>query len=77
MLTLIKAFIQSNQFCSPRAGNPGNVLLTSRNRQEYFYQCCQIETCFHICLTLPEKIETIDYNRESTVHAILLLTGFL
>ena len=26
---------------------------------------------------LPEKIETKDYNRESTVHTILLLTGFL
>ena len=27
------------QFCTPRAGNPGNVLLTSRNPLKYFYQC--------------------------------------
>ena len=28
----------SKQFCSPREGNPGNMLLTSRNRLKYFYQ---------------------------------------
>ena len=32
------------QFCSPRAGNPENVLLTSRNRQKYFYQCDKTAT---------------------------------
>ena len=37
-LLLFKAFIYSKQFCSPRVGNPGNVLLTSRNLQKYFYQ---------------------------------------
>ena len=26
-------------FNLPRAGNPGNVLLTSRNPPKYFYQC--------------------------------------
>ena len=30
---------RSKQFCSTRAGNLGNVLLTSRNCQKYFYQC--------------------------------------
>ena len=30
---------RSKQFCSTRAGNLGNVLLTSRNCQTYFYQC--------------------------------------
>ena len=29
----------SQQFCSTRVGNSGNVLLTSRNRPKYFYQC--------------------------------------
>ena len=27
------------QFYSPRAGNVGNVLLTTRNPQNHFYQC--------------------------------------
>ena len=27
------------QFCFPRAGIQGNVLLTSKNRPKYFYQC--------------------------------------
>ena len=27
-----------NQLCAPRKGNPGNVLLTSRNRLKHFYQ---------------------------------------
>ena len=27
------------QFCTPIAGNPGYVLLTSRIRLKYFYQC--------------------------------------
>ena len=27
------------QFCTLREGNPGNVLLTSRIRLKYFYQC--------------------------------------
>ena len=30
---------KSNAVCTPRAGNPGNVLLTSRNPTKYFYQC--------------------------------------
>ena len=38
-LLLVKIFLQSKQFCSPREGNPGNMLLTSWNRQNYFYQC--------------------------------------
>ena len=29
---------QDLQFCTPRAWNPGNVLLTSRNPQNYFFQ---------------------------------------
>ena len=29
---------KSNAVCTPRAGNPGNVLLTSRNPIRYFYQ---------------------------------------
>ena len=33
------AFNQRKQFFTPRAWNPGNVLLTSRNSQNYFYQC--------------------------------------
>jgi hypothetical protein len=32
-------FDSRKQFCSPRAGNPGNVLLTSWNPPQYFYQC--------------------------------------
>ena len=31
--------LKRKQFCTPREGNPGNVLLTSRNRLKYFYQC--------------------------------------
>ena len=27
------------QFCTPRAENPGNVLLTSRNPPKYFNHC--------------------------------------
>ena len=48
LLTLSTLLYVSKQFCSPRAGNPGNVLLTkgdplktnafSSNRQKYFYQ---------------------------------------
>ena len=34
----IKAFTQSKQCFSPREGNPGNVLLTSRKRLQNFYQ---------------------------------------
>ena len=32
-----------NTFSTPRAGNPGNVLLTTRNPPKFFYQCthCQ------------------------------------
>ena len=30
---------QCARLSTPRAGNPGNVLLTSRNPQKYFYQC--------------------------------------
>ena len=33
------AFNQRKQFFTPRAWNPGNVLLTSRNSQNYFSQC--------------------------------------
>ena len=32
------------QFCTPRAWNPGNVLLTCRNSQNYFYQCRVLRT---------------------------------
>ena len=28
--------------CTPREGNPGNVLLTMRNPPKYFYQCAYI-----------------------------------
>ena len=35
----LKAFYQKKQICTPTAGNPGNVLLTSRNPPKYFYQC--------------------------------------
>ena len=36
-LLTVKAFIQIKQFCSPRAGNSGKLLLTSRNGQKYFF----------------------------------------
>ena len=32
------------KFCTPREGNPGNVLLTRRNPPKYFYQC-GLENC--------------------------------
>ena len=35
----VKAFYQKKKICTPRAGNPRNVLLNSRNCQEYFHQC--------------------------------------
>ena len=35
----IKSFLLKKQICTPRAENPGNVLLTSRNHLKYFYQC--------------------------------------
>ena len=35
----LKAINQRKQFSTPRKSNPGNVLLTSRNPQNYFYQC--------------------------------------
>jgi hypothetical protein len=38
-LLWIKAFTQSKQCFSPREGNPGNVLLISGKRLQYFYQC--------------------------------------
>ena len=38
-LLWVKAFIQSKQYFSPREGNPGNVLLTSRKCLQNFYQC--------------------------------------
>jgi hypothetical protein len=30
--------LKSKQFCSPREGNTGNILLTIRIRLKYFYQ---------------------------------------
>ena len=35
----ILKIVSFKQFCIPRAGNPENVLLTSRIRLKYFYQC--------------------------------------
>ena len=32
------------KFCTPREGNPGNVLLIRRNPPKYFYQC-ELENC--------------------------------
>ena len=34
---------KNKQFCNPRAGNPGYVLLTSRIHLKYFYQCKLME----------------------------------
>ena len=38
----MSSFFSSQQFCYPRAQNPGNVLLTSRNPPKYFHQCSNI-----------------------------------
>ena len=32
--------LKRKQFCTPREGNPGIILLTSRICPNYFYQCC-------------------------------------
>ena len=34
-----KAITQRKQFSTPRKSNPGTVLLTGRNPQNYFYPC--------------------------------------
>ena len=38
------------QFCTPRAGNPENVLLISRNCQKYFHQWSMAKTPIGISL---------------------------
>ena len=43
------AFNQRKQFCTPRAGNPGNVLLTSKNPPMYFYQCSPVNSAKLSC----------------------------
>ena len=45
--------LNRNKFCTPREGNPGNVLLTSRNRIEYLYQCRGIQQC----MGRPEDVD--------------------
>ena len=41
MLPLIKSYYlkEAMQCSTPRKSNPGNILLTSKNPQNYFYQC--------------------------------------
>ena len=39
MLKTSNLTLKRKQFFTPREGNPGNVLLTSRVCLEYFYQC--------------------------------------
>ena len=39
MLKTSNLTLKRKQFCTPREGNPGNVLLTSRICLKYFYQC--------------------------------------
>ena len=45
MLITSNLTLKRKQFCIPREGNPGNVLLTSRNSLKYFYQCLYWESC--------------------------------
>ena len=39
MLKTSNLTLKRKQLFTPREGNPGNVLLTSRIRLQYFYQC--------------------------------------
>ena len=48
-------------------GNPGNVLLTSRNLSKYFYQCSDVvislgfspRSCLRISLTLEKRLKIL------------------
>ena len=47
MLKTSNSTLKKKQFCTPRAGNLGYVLLTSRIRLKYFYQCVFLQTLLH------------------------------
>ena len=67
----MKAFTYGKQFFFPRGGNPGNVLLISRNRQKYFYHQIyrSIDTMTRI--STSRSIEQMGF----ITHAISPLVG--
>ena len=60
----VKLLSSFKQFCTPRAGKPGNVLLTSRIRLKYFYQWTCTEKSIYVvsivlCRKLPQQVRNL------------------
>ena len=59
---------QRKQLCSPRAENPGNILLTSRNPLKYFHQ-------YNVNVPHPEELFT-RFNQQCLLKYEVFLNIF-
>ena len=66
LLTFIKKNLRSKQFCPPRKGNTGNMLLTSWNCQKYFYQYLTVYMQKILKLKKPPSKVTQKYSKNIT-----------
>ena len=63
MLLFFTPFNEREQFCTPREGNPGNVLQTSKNLPKYFYQC----ECLTVLIYIHTVVGLLMYRNEVLV----------
>ena len=62
MLKTSNLTLERKQLCIPREGNPGSVLLTSRIRLKYFYQCSLV---INLHTSMPSFFKSTAVQRSS------------